>query len=46
MWQTVRLLTNTTVTFNAIGFNSTASHIPIEKLPSQPSTSNKLYDDT
>lgn len=44
-WQTVRLLTNTSVSFRSISFNLTSAHIPAETLPARFQSSNKQYDD-
>lgn len=43
-WETVRLVTNSTVTFNAVGFNSTAEHVAKNETVGQFSSSNGLYD--
>ena len=43
-WQTVRLLTNTTIVFNEIGFNSTATIGGPSEIPGKFSTSNSVYD--
>ena len=43
-WQTVRLLTNTTIVFNEIGFNSTATLGEPSDIPGKFSTSNSVYD--
>ncbi|KAK5112254.1 hypothetical protein LTR62_004415 [Meristemomyces frigidus] len=43
-WETVRLLTNTTVTFSAIGMNASSAHIPAADLPAKFSTSNDLFN--
>lgn len=43
-WQSLRLLTNTTVVFNDIGFNSTAPLEGPSDIPGKFSTSNSLYN--
>ncbi|KAM3423867.1 hypothetical protein BST61_g1263 [Cercospora zeina] len=43
-WQTVRLLTNTTVTFRSIGLNLTSENEPASAFVGQLHTSNELYD--
>ncbi|KAK4899263.1 hypothetical protein LTR27_003495 [Elasticomyces elasticus] len=44
-WESIRLLTDTTVTFEAVGFNSTASRIAPDRVPAHISTSNAIYND-
>ncbi|KAK4550353.1 hypothetical protein LTR36_003320 [Oleoguttula mirabilis] len=43
-WQTVRLLTNTTVTFSAVGLKATSAHVPVGDVPGQFATSNAVYN--
>jgi hypothetical protein len=43
-WQTVRLLSNTTVTLSEIGFNSTGPLEGPSDIPGKISTSNPVYD--
>ncbi|PPJ49815.1 hypothetical protein CBER1_03351 [Cercospora berteroae] len=43
-WQTIRLLTNTTVTFRSVGLNSTSKNEPSSAFAGQLHTSNELYD--
>jgi hypothetical protein len=43
-WQTLRLLTNTTVTLSEVGFNSTAPLLKPSQLLGKLSTSNPTYD--
>ena len=43
-WSTIRLLTETTIEFQSIGFNSSASHVPASEVPGQLSTSNDIYN--
>jgi hypothetical protein len=43
-WQTVRLLTNTTIAFSEIGFNSTGPLEGPSGIPGKLSTSNPVYD--
>lgn len=43
-WQTLRLLTNTTVVFKDIGLNSTAPFSAPHELPGKFSTSNTVYN--
>ncbi|PIA99991.1 hypothetical protein CB0940_03560 [Cercospora beticola] len=43
-WQTIRLLTNTTVTFRSLGLNSTSENKPSSAFVGQLHTSNELYD--
>jgi hypothetical protein len=42
-WQTIRLLTNGSMTFSSLGINSTAAHVEPANLPGKFSTSNNLY---
>ena len=43
-WQTLRLLTNTTIVLSEVGFNSTAPLLEPSQLPGKLSTSNPIYD--
>jgi hypothetical protein len=43
-WQTLRLLTNTTIVLSEIGFNSTAPLLEPSQLPGKLSTSNPIYN--
>ncbi|KAF2207756.1 glycoside hydrolase family 78 protein [Cercospora zeae-maydis SCOH1-5] len=43
-WQTIRLLTNTTVTFQSVGLNLTSENEPSSAFVGQLHTSNELYD--
>ena len=44
-WETVRLLTDTVVSFNAVGLNTSSAHIPAANVPGQFHTSNAIYND-
>lgn len=43
-WETIRLLTNTSITFSRIGFRATADHTAIENLPGQFASSNEVHN--
>jgi hypothetical protein len=43
-WQTLRLLTNTTIVLSEVGFNSTGPLLEPSQLPGKLSTSNPIYD--
>ena len=43
-WQTLRLLSNTTIVLSEVGFNSTAPLLKPSQLPGKLSTSNPIYD--
>ncbi|KAK4553711.1 hypothetical protein LTR86_009209 [Recurvomyces mirabilis] len=44
-WETVRLLTNTSITFSAIGMNSTAARVSPSNIPATFTSSNGIYDE-
>lgn len=43
-WETIRLLTDTTITFNAVGLNTSSAHIQADDVPGQFRTSNAIYN--
>lgn len=44
-WQTLRLLTNTTIVLSEVGFNSTAPLLEPSQLPGKLKTSNPVYNE-
>lgn len=44
-WQTIRLLTSGSVTFTKVGFKATVDRLDFNKLPSQFTSSNPLYNE-
>jgi len=43
-WQSVRLLTNNTVTIESIGMRATSQHLDVNQLPGHMKTSNDVYN--
>ena len=44
-WQSIRLLTNTSVTIRAVGLKATSAHVPVQNVPAKLSTSNSVYNE-
>lgn len=43
-WETVEILTDTTITFKSVGFNASSSHIEADDVPGQFHSSNPIYN--
>ena len=43
-WETVRLLTNTTLTLGSVGQRSSSAHVPTQDIPGKFSTSDGIYN--
>ena len=44
-WETVRLLTDTTITFNSVGMNASSSHIGATEVSGKFSSSDPIYNE-